>query len=231
MSIILTPGQRGIMVGQTGSGKTVGAIFQLQHSPQPVVIVFDTKGEPAFNTLAVGAETHEFYHSCDSFISAFKSKDLPNYMIVRPSGDEMSDIEEMDNALKGIERLRKKCLVYIDEAYQWHNNGKAGGGLIGLLTRGRSMGISTLIATQRPSWTSRFCYSESQKFYLYKLSDVRDMKVMAEHIPNLNVKDTASKHHFWYYDNAQDLDYPVYYNPVPLPKRNLQIKESGKKWI
>lgn len=231
MSIILEPGQRGILVGQTGSGKTVGAIFQLQHSPQDLVIVLDTKGEPAFNTLAVGAETHEFYNSGEAFTKALRSKDLPNYMIVRPDGDEIAEPLVMDDILKAIYHARRKCLTYIDEAYQWHVGGKAGAGLIGLLTRGRSMGISTLIATQRPVWTSRFCYSEAQKFFVYKLSDRRDMKVMTEHIANLNVEDIAPKFKFWYYDNASDNDYPTLYNPVPLPKRNPAITDNGRRWI
>lgn len=231
MSIILEPGQRGILCGQTGSGKTWGGIFQLQHSPQPLVIVLDTKGEPAFNTLPLGRETHDFYESGDEMAKALKSPDLPNYMIVRPSADELADVMEMDGVLQAIYRARRKCLVFIDEAYQWHVNGKAGAGLTGLLTRGRSMGISTLIATQRPAWISRFCFSEAQKFFIYKLSDKKDRKTIAEYIPDFDAEIVVPKYNFWYYDNSDNSDSAVFYNPVPAPKRQEAITDTGRRWI
>lgn len=231
MSIILERGERGILVGQTGSGKTWGAIYQMQHSPQNTVIVLDTKGEPAFNTLPLGAETHDFYDSGDEFARALKGRELPNYMIVRPSPDEMAEPLEMDNILRKIEVARKPCLVYVDEAYQWHVSGRAGAGLTGILTRGRSMGISTLIATQRPSWISRFCFSEAQKFFIYKLSDKRDRKTISEHIPDFSADISIPKFKFWYYNNVGDMHTAQFYAPVPAPKKAVNITDSGRKWI
>lgn len=230
MSILLERGQRGIMIGQTGSGKTIGAIYQLQNAPFDNVIVLDTKGEPSFNTIARYDETIDFYNSVKAFHSALKSP-LPNYAIVRPSPDDMTDLEYMDGLLLSIYNARKPCLVYVDEAYQWHISGRAGAGLIGLLTRGRSLGISTMLSTQRPMWISRFCFSESQKFYIYKLSDARDVKVIAEHIPAFNTYYAAKKYHFWYYDNAQDMETAQFYQPVPMPPRPVMTDESGRKWL
>lgn len=60
--------------------------------------------------------------------------------------------------------------------------GRAGSGLIALLTRGRSKGISVLMSTQRPAWLSRFCFTEAQKYYIYRLTDRRDSKVLGEYI-------------------------------------------------
>jgi len=218
-----------VLCGQTGSGKTWGAIFQLQHSPQDCVIVLDTKGEPAFNTLAVDDETHEFYNDGDSFARAVRSHDRPNYMIVRPSADEIAEPLEMDSILQNIYNARQPCLTYIDEAYQWHVAGRAGAGLTGLLTRGRSMGISTLLATQRPAWISRFCFSESQKYFIYKLSDKKDRKTISEYIPDFDIAKSVPKFNFWYYDNAADTDLATLYNPVPAPKRSAKISDNGKK--
>lgn len=230
MSIILERGQRGVLVGQTGSGKTWGGILQLQRSPQNLVIVLDTKGEPAFNTLPIGDETHAFYDSGDHAINALRSKDLPNYMIVRPSPDEISEPLQMDDILAGIYSRKRPCLAYIDEAYQWHVNGRAGAGLTGLLTRGRSMGISTLIATQRPAWVSRFVFSEAQKFFIYRLSDNRDKKTISEHIPGFDVKAVTPKYHFVYYDNSSDMDATMY-APVPAPVKAVNITPAGRRWI
>lgn len=231
MSILLEPGQRGVMIGQTGSGKTVGAIYQLQHAPFDCVIVLDTKGEPAFNALAVDDETQVIYESGAAFLRALKSKDWPNFMIVRPTPDEMIDLEFLDSLLLAIYHARRPCLVYVDEAYQWHVHGQAGAGLTGLLTRGRSLGISTLLSTQRPAWVSRFCFSESQKFYVYKLGDGRDVKTLAEHIPEFMRYYKRKKFAFWYYDNASDMEFAQFFNPVPLPIKPRGRDSSGRKWL
>jgi hypothetical protein len=231
MSILLGKGQRGVLIGRTGSGKTWGGIFQLQHSPQPVVIVLDTKGEPAFNTLPRENETHEFYNSGDAFLKAYRSSDLPNYMIVRPSPDEIADPLEMDGILAGIYTRNRECLTYIDEAYQWHVNGRAGAGLVGLLTRGRSKGMSTLISTQRPAWVSRFVFSEAEKYYIYRLLDKRDKKTISEYIP-ISIDDELPKYHFWYYDNLDDDQREcLLYRPVPKPIKIAAVSESGVRWI
>lgn len=231
MSIILGKGQRGLLVGQTGSGKTWGAIYQLQHVDTPLVIVLDTKGEPAFNALPCReSESHEFYNSGDDAIDGFRAKKRPTYMIVRPSPQEISEPEAMDMILQNIYDMRTECLVYIDEAYQWHINGRAGSGLTGLLTRGRSMGISTLIATQRPAWISRFCLTEAQKFYIYKLIDKKDFKTVGELFPGGVVPAPNERYQFTYYDNSDIVD-PAIYAAVPAPRKRPDITPTGRKWF
>lgn len=231
MSIILERGQRGILCGHTGSGKTWGAIFQLQYSPMPLVIVLDTKGEPAFNTLALEDETIGFYESGDDFLKALYRGNLPTFMIVRPSPHEIAEPLEMDSILMGIYNAKRECLVYVDEAYQWHVSGRAGAGLTGLLTRGRSKGISTLLATQRPAWISRFCFSEAQKFFVYKLNDRKDYKTISDYIPTFDVGIVLQKYNFMYYDNSSDMSEAKLYAPVPKPLKLASVKPSGKRWI
>ena len=232
MSIILDSGQRGILIGRTGSGKTWGGIFQLQNSHSPHVIVLDTKGEPAFNTLALDGETQDFYYSGDEFIKQLKSREWPNYMIVRPSPEEIAEPLEMDRILMAIYNAGRECLTYIDEAYQWHVNGRAGAGLVGLLTRGRSKGMSTLISTQRPAWISRFCFSEAEKFYIYRLLDNRDTKTISEYIPLDKTEKPLPRYHFWYYDNLDDdCRECLLYRPVPKPMKSERVSHTGKIWI
>lgn len=234
-SILLQRGERGISIGHTGSGKTIGMIYQLQHSPLNNVIVFDTKGEPAFDGLARDDETIEFYESNADFVKIIDARKWPNYMIVRPSPAEMRDADLMDEMLQAIYERGKSCLVYIDEAYQWHNAGRAGAGLIGLLTRGRSKGISTLLSTQRPSWISRFCFSECQKFYIYRLTDIRDRKTVAGYVPDFDRVTVAKKFHFWYYDTSSENPIQLY-APVPEPPKRIKQdapkkNEKGITWL
>lgn len=227
MSILLDRGQRGILIGRTGSGKTTGAIFQLQNTPIDNVIVFDTKGEPAFNKLARENESIEFYDSNESFAKELKQKRLPNYMVVRPDELEMADSTLMDAQLLEIYSRSKSCLVYIDEAYQWHVRGQAGAGLIGLLTRGRSKGITTLMSTQRPAWISRFCFTEAERYYIYKLTSLDDRKTVASYVPGYDPLAVVAKHFFWYYDSSSDMENPQYFKPVPLPVRAKAANEES----
>lgn len=229
MSILLERGQRGIIVGQTGSGKTMGAIWQLQQSPLSPVIILDTKGEPAFNNIARDEERLEVYHGGEKFLNAWKKREQPEYIIVRPDPEEIAEPLLMDAILSGIYYAGKPALIYIDEAYQWHINGRAGAGLVGLLTRGRSKGMTTLISTQRPAWISRFCFSEAQKFYVYRLADRRDMKTLAEYIPDFSEKDIAKKFFFYYYDI--DMERCIMYKPVPMPKLDKQVIETRRAWL
>lgn len=240
-SILLKRGERGMIIGQTGSGKTVGALVHMQATNLYPVIILDTKGEPAFNDIAdegdeeTPAEESIIYEEGEKFISQWHHRRQPEYSIVRPTPAEMADSDQMDSILTRIYDTNKKCLIYIDECYQWHVNGRAGNGLIGLLTRGRSKGMSVLMSTQRPTWVSRFCFTEAQKFYIYKLSDKRDHKVIAEYIPDFMEKPIAQKHYFHYYDNSEDEKGIRYFKPVPYEKKarrteNNQSKRGGK-WL
>jgi len=235
MSILLERGQRGIIIGQTGSGKTVGAIVQLQSTHLFPVIIFDTKGEPAFDSIALDDEESIVYDSAADFLKNWPKKSQPDYIIVRPDMHELSDIEALDGVLQAIMHIGKKCLIYIDEAYQFHIQGRAGAGLVGLLTRGRSKGMSVLMSTQRPAWLSRFCFTEAQKFYIYRLTDERDHKIISAYIPGFLQKSVAKKHHFYYYDNSQDESGIKYFKPVQILTKSIDpnkgVVEKKRHWI
>lgn len=228
--ILLKPGQHGIIIGQNGSGKSVGAIWLMQHIPIAPVIILDTKGEAAFDDVGRDDERVTEFDSGSEFVKNWKRDINSEYILVRPTSLEMSDPGEMDNILGEIYSKARPCLVYIDEAYQWHINGQAGAGLIGLLTRGRSKKISVLISSQRPAWISRFCYTECKRFYVYRIQDRRDRKVIAEYIPDFAEKNIAPKYHFWYYD--YELEGAELYQPVEMPvKRENAVKMRKQVWI
>lgn len=229
MSILINKGQRGIIVGKTGSGKTIGAIWQMQQLPFAPVIILDSKIEPAFDTIAVGKERLKIYNSAEKFMQGWERGDIAEYMIVRPSGSEISAQDIMDDCLQAIYSASEPCLVYIDEAYHWHVNGRCGAGLNNLLTRGRSKGISTLLSTQRPVWISRFCFTECERFYIYRLSDERDRKTVGEFVQDFSDKPIADKFMFWYYDHDMT-DGAVLYNPVPLPVKGVGKQECSDQW-
>lgn len=232
MSLLLERGERGIIIGQTGSGKTVGAIWHVRSVSQWPVIIFDTKIEPAFDGVALPGESSEIIESGDDFLKQWKSKKQPDYLIVRPTAGELANPAELDDLLQAFYAAGKSAFVYIDEAYQWHVQGRAGAGLTGLLTRGRSKKMTTLLSSQRPAWVSRFCFTEVQKYYIYRLSDRRDLQSIENYIPGMAACPLPAKRHFWFYE-AGESEKPEYFAPVPYfqhpDKPNDKLTKKG--WI
>lgn len=231
MNINLKRGERGVVIGQTGSGKTMLSMWLLRTAPQSPVVIMDTKIEPSFDDIAHPDESLEIVQSADDFLTQWKGKKQPDYIIVRPSAAELSDPTLLDDTLVEIYGRGRSLLLYIDEAYQWHIGGQAGQGLIGLLTRGRSKGMSTLLSTQRPSWISRFCFTESQKYYICRIADKRDLKTIESFIPEFATLPMPQKYHFWYY-NTGETEKPLYVKPINVTMfEHEKIFNQRKGWL
>lgn len=234
--VFLKSGERGVIVGHSGSGKTSGAVWQLAQTSLAPVIVFDTKGEPAFDALPrerEGGEREEMLPvGSFSEFAALAYDELPEYVLVRPSVAELADPKALDRYLMHIYEHFRPALVYIDEAYQFHVGSNAGPGLIGLLTRGRSRGISTLVGMQRPAWVTRSVFTEAVRFYVYRLIDDEDVKRMAQFIPGFDALPRVEQHHFWYYDIRADR--ALRRDPVPLVKALPPMSAPaapGRSWL
>ena len=232
--ILLKKGQRGLIVGQTGSGKTWGAIWHMQNVSVTPIVIFDTKGEPEFDKIALHDETIEFYDDMHSFAKEWKAKKRqPTYSIVRPSAVEVSEPFEMDAYLHDILNKKRSCFLYFDELYQWHNNSRAGPGLTGLLTRGRSAGITVLMGSQRPAWLSRFALTESQKFYIYKLSHKDDHRRLGDVIPDFEDAEKIAKKFEWVYYNSSN-DSLSRFSPVSISRNEEPVENTNiytREWL
>lgn len=215
----LNIGERGLLVGQTGSGKSMNGIYQLRSTKQRPVIIFDTKIDDAFLNLPNEGEKLEVVESLPDFQKLAKKspEDWPDFIVVRPSEDEAQNQTLLDQYTYTVYNNFGKPFVYYDEIYSWHDNGRPGSGLMALLTRGRSRGKTTLMATQRPSWISRFCLTESQKFYIHRLLDARDYKVLANVIPDFDKITPPPEYHSHHYKVGSEK--PVLVKPVPLLNR------------
>ena len=101
-----------------------------------------------------------------------------------------------------------------DELYTLHQNGRAGDGLTGWLTRGRELKQSFLGLTQRPAWVSKFILSESDYIGEMSLTLEADRKTMRDIIgsPEALVK-LPPREWLWYDMSADRLRK---FGPVPL---------------
>jgi hypothetical protein len=219
VSILLEKGQRGFIVGAAGSGKTHAALHMLQATRQTPVFILDTKmdtdaeGRTTLDHLDREGERLTVVESPNE-LARLKPRKTPDYVVIRPPAHELADPELLDSYCQHIYDARRNAFVYIDEAYQLHKGLQPLPGFLGLLTRGRSRGLTTLMGAQRPSYLSRFCLTESNKFYVFRLLDARDRRTLGEVIPNFAKMDIAPKHYFYHYSAGEDA--PQLYRPFPL---------------
>lgn len=216
---------RGIIIGKTGSGKTMVALYLLKGAPSDPLYLFDTKNdgtldkyfdpETTVSVTAAGVDSSE----------AMEAKTI----LVRPTGEEMADHSSVDFALDKIYTIGNR-VVYLDEASQISpSQHRLGPGLINLLSRGRSRGITVLSGSQRPAQISRLFFTESEQFYIFQLGDLRDRKRVYEFVPDEIVLRALPKHEFIYYDH--DLEKAIRFKPAPLlqPFRRAQAVSTRRE--
>jgi hypothetical protein len=201
---------RGLIIGQTGSGKTVYTKWLLKRIPESPTVIYDTKGEAKFNTLP----NSRIVSSISAVEEALDDVSL-DYIILRPPTWMTADHRTMDRMLVHHELYWHKVAAYIDELYQFHAHGRAGPGITGLWTRGRSKGIIAIGSTQRPAYISPFVFSESSLFYVFWLSVEDDRKRVKNFIPGFADLPNAPKPQFYVYRQGSD-EAPKLMPPVPM---------------
>lgn len=211
-NIIPEQGEHAILIGQNGSGKTVLACFILMHIPQAPCLIYDTKIEPKFSKLPKSI----IVSTMDEALT-YKDDVSIDYIIIRPPVELMRDPMKLDDYLWQHYLHFHYCPAYIDEAYTFHSRGQPGQGLIALLTRGRSKGISTIVSTQRPVLVSRFCITEAKKAYVLRISDKADKKRIDDLIPNFSEMPSPVRHGFYFFEVG--MDSPEMFAPISLDAR------------
>lgn len=232
-SLIPKRGERVLVAGQTGSGKTVAmAAIARALSQRGRVAVIDTKIEPKYRALP-RARLVKHPRDFSSSESRFERRDGPAVMIWRPSPDVAQDPQALDDVLYSLYH-RYAGNVVIDELYPFHTGGRAGPGLTALLTRGRSRGITTVMGSQRPTWISRFCVTEAQHYWCYRLVDRQDRKRLSEVIPEFPLEVLPEKYRFHYYHHS--LAAPILFSPISIgsghnPDITDDEVEDAHHWI
>lgn len=178
--------QRTAVMGRTGSGKTQFGAALLSHADfdrRPYIIV-DYKRDDILNAIP-GIQAHELGYD------AIPRE--PGLYILHP---HPADVEQMENFLwKAWEQ--GDCGLYFDETYMVPN-GRNFGAFDALLTQGRSKRIPMICLMQRPTWVSRFVFSESNFFAVFDLTDRRDRRLVQEFIPQSIENKLPEYSSYWY---------------------------------
>lgn len=90
-------------------------------------------------------------------------------------------------------------ILYIDEMYAVFPGGaRATDPLVMTWTRGRTAGVGTWGASQRPTWLPIFAMSESQHFFEFRLLMPEDRNRMASLMGREAEQPVPDAHGFWY---------------------------------
>lgn len=208
-NIIPQRGERALVVGHTGSGKTAFARFLLENVETSPIIIYDTKIEDKFISLP-----GSIIVTNDNQLRDALDMETVDYIIYRPELEIVMDPMALDDLLTTHYNDYHDTVAYIDEIFQFHKGSRHGPGLMSLLTRGRARNITTIMCTQRPSFLSRFCITESQRFYVFRLIDQQDKKRLGDVIPEFANRSDPEDFGFWYYHTKEK-------EPVPYGKIKL----------
>lgn len=158
--------QRATVIGKTGSGKTQGAVWQLSERSITTIpwVILDFKRDvliaqiPFTNPISLGVVPRN-----------------PGIYIVRPNPGQEDQVESYLWTLWETENIG----IFIDEGYMLGRSPA----LQAIYTQGRSKHLPTITLTQRPSYITRFAFSEADFIQVYRLTDARDRKVVKEFVP------------------------------------------------
>lgn len=202
-------GERGIIIGQTGSGKTAFSVWMLARIREAPIIIYDTKIEPKFDNLI----PNRVVSSIEEMPEALEDETI-DYIIVRPPEEVLGDPRQLDEFLWWHYLHAKDVPAFIDEAVTFQVNSRAKRGLLSLMQRGRSKGITTIMCTQRPRGIDRSLLTEASKAYVFFIADMDDKKRINDVIPNFSKLPNPVKHGFYFYLSGDE--HAELYRPIKL---------------
>jgi energy-coupling factor transporter ATP-binding protein EcfA2 len=206
----LDPGTRAVIAGRTGSGKTSLARFLVeQRNPTfQHFVIFNPKHTAGYKALPDAIVMQKW--DAKKFDKNIREH---RFVILNFSPLE-NNFDFMDAVLYYIHETYENIGVLVDELYPLHNHGRAGNGLIGLLTRGRERKQTFLGLTQRPKWISLFVFSESDYIVSMALNRKQDRQTLVEATGDERFLKSLDKYYWRWY--TVDADSSQLWNPVPL---------------
>jgi hypothetical protein len=183
---------RAVLIGKTGCGKTTLARFLIEDDEKPFSITWNPKGSDGI---------FEWDHRhVNSLRKLYEAADKEERRIVYTPHPYLAEDWKNQEELFYYVYENKNRRFYIDEATSIKFGGvKIPEGLTALINRGREPGLSTMVATQRPSRIPMNILSESEHYYIFRLRLPQDRE-RVEDITGISVEDQAKlgKYEFFY---------------------------------
>lgn len=183
------------IIGRTGSGKTVMGAWILSHADFDVMpyIIIDYKTDELLNS--VGAVPISIYSDPPKEPGLYIAHVMPH------------EEEELNEYLWKIHQQGHVGLFF-DEGFMVARLKS----LEAILMQGRSKEIPCFILTQRPSWISRYAFSEATHFMVFDLNDRKDQARVREFFRNYDETRLKDYHSQWYNVKANK---NLHLQPVP----------------
>lgn len=203
-------GERALIVGMTGSGKTGLELWLLLRIPTSPVVIYDTKIEPKFDKLP----SNTVVETISEMLEAYKDV-TKDYIIVRPPVEMLGEPQELDNYLWAQYLHMHDSVAALDEGTTFHSrSGFAYKGLLSMMMRGRSKGITTIVCTQRPVGIARNILSEMSKAYIFHIQDKRNREILDNVIPDFSKLPLPDKYAFYFWEMGMHT--PTLFQPIKL---------------
>ena len=219
--------------GRTGSGKSQFGSWLLSEAPfdQIPYIVIDYKGErnDLLNSIE-RAHDHDFRKALPK---------TPGIYRIHPSP---YDDDAVERFLFKVYQTGNIGLMF-DEAIMIPNQRKNRSAFVAILTQGRALRIPSIVLTQRPSFVSRYAFTEANFYALFELNDMKDVDTVSgfapvddpEH-PAWNFHKKLAQYSCRWYDLEKH--YSCVIKPVPEKQKilarfdeRLKPRHSKVRWI
>lgn len=200
--------QRLAIVGKTGTGKTQAAVWHLAQRDFDVMpwIIIDFKGDALIGEI--GATEISLTDSIPT---------EPGLYIVHPIVDDVEGLEAF------LWKIWSSGYIglYIDEGYMINPRS---GAFNAILTQGRSKHIPVIMLSQRPTWVSRFVFSEAEFYMIFHLNDENDQKRVTQFMPSRKLE-KLPRYQSYYYDVGEDKLITL----KPVPKKQAILAQFDAK--
>lgn len=170
-------GEHVALIGPTGQGKTTLMISLLEK--RDYVAVFGTKPYDDTMTSLISTGYHHFQRWESVSTARYPRRVIwPNHIATRiNSEDEMKGI--FSHAYAAAYRDRGWCIA-IDEGWYMADVLKLKSPMRTVWTQGRSLGLSQVVATQRPTWVPTEMYDQSTHLFFWRNNDDRVIQRITE---------------------------------------------------